>query len=178
PFPCMPINFYNDDHKHSKYMSAYFSNYPSVWYQGDYVWINPNTGGVVMLGRSVGTLNPGGVRFGSAELYNIVENFPEIQDSLVVGQKVGDDERVILFLKMSDGVKFNDDLVLRIRSKIRNQLSPRHVPSVILPIGDIPHTVTGKKVEIAVKRIISGEKVVPSSSLVNPESLELYYNIP
>ncbi|RIB26226.1 acetoacetate-CoA ligase [Gigaspora rosea] len=178
PFPCMPIYFYNDDHKNSKYMSAYFSNYPSIWYHGDYVWINPNTGGVVMLGRSDGTLNPGGVRFGSAEIYNIVENFSEIQDSLVVGQKIGDDERVVLFLKMSEGIKFNDDLVLRIRTKIRNQLSPRHVPSFILPIADIPHTVTGKKVEVAVKRIISGEKVAPSSSLVNPESLELYYNIP
>ncbi|CAG8784884.1 39003_t:CDS:2 [Gigaspora margarita] len=178
PFPCMPIYFYNDDHKNSKYMSAYFSNYSSVWYHGDYVWINPNTGGVVMLGRSDGTLNPGGVRFGSSEIYNIVENFSEIQDSLVVGQKVGDDERVVLFLKMNEGIKFNDDLVLRIRSKIRNQLSPRHVPSFILPIADIPHTVTGKKVEVAVKRIISGEKVAPSSSLVNPESLELYYNIP
>ncbi|CAG8592269.1 13841_t:CDS:2 [Cetraspora pellucida] len=177
PFPCMPLYFYNDSHN-TKYMEAYFSNYTSIWYHGDYMWINPNTGGVVMLGRSDGTLNPSGVRFGSAEIYNIVENFPEVQDSLAVGQKVGKDERVVLFLKMCDGIKFNDELVTRIKTKIKEQLSPRHVPSFILPIRDIPHTLTGKKVEVAVKRIISGEKVVPSSSLANPESLELYYNLP
>ncbi|CAG8722434.1 14350_t:CDS:2, partial [Acaulospora colombiana] len=112
PFPCMPIYFYNDP-DNSKYLGAYFSNYPSIWYHGDYVWINPITGGVVMLGRSDATLNPSGIRFGSSEIYNTVDNFEEVQDSLVVGQKIGDDERVVLFLKMANGYECDDELISR-----------------------------------------------------------------
>ncbi|KAI8923537.1 hypothetical protein BC831DRAFT_501413 [Entophlyctis helioformis] len=164
PFPVMPVAFWNDADG-EKYRSAYFSKFDGVWYHGDFLIINSKTGGVIMLGRSDGTLNPSGVRFGSADLYNIVANFPEVADSLAVGQKRGDDERVA-------------DLVSRIKEKVRNLLSPRHVPAFILPIAEIPYTLTGKKVEVAVKRIISGDKVVPSSSLANPESLNLYYNIP
>ncbi|KAH9270270.1 acetoacetate-CoA ligase [Batrachochytrium salamandrivorans] len=149
-----------------------------IWYHGDFLTVNSVTGGVVMLGRSDGTLNPGGVRFGSADLYNIMESYPEVSDSLAVGQKRGDDERVVLFCKMAAGKDFNDDLVSRIKSQIRSLLSPRHVPSFILPIAEIPYTLTGKKVEVAVKRIISGEVVAPSSSLANPDSLKLYYGIP
>ncbi|KAF9082615.1 hypothetical protein BGX29_003722, partial [Mortierella sp. GBA35] len=185
-----------------KYKSAYFDNYQGVWYHGDFVWINPNTGGIVMLGRSDGTLNPNGVRFGSAEIYNIVDTYPEVEDSLCVGQTIkdGTDERVVLFLKIAgtdkaalaeagaaDG-KTNGDKVLdapldaglvnRIKTHIRNQLSPRHVPAFVLKTKDIPYTINGKKVEIAVKKIISGQTIVPSGTLVNPESLELYYNIP
>ncbi|CAG8493099.1 1411_t:CDS:2 [Diversispora eburnea] len=182
PFPAMPIYFYNDDENHTKYTKAYFSNYSSIWYHGDFIWINPNTQGVIMLGRSDGTLNPAGIRFGSAEIYNIInnQNFKEIQDSLVVGQKIkNDDERVVLFLKIIQGEKFDEDLVARVKKRIREQLSPRHVPAVILPIEDIPYTVNGKKVEIAVKHIISGNTFAPSTgTLANPESLELYYNIP
>ena len=107
----------------------------------------------------------------------IVNVFPQVQDSLVVGQKIDDGEQVVMFLKMADGQNFNSELVNNIKSKIRSQLSPRHVPAVILPIGDIPYTLTGKKVEVAVKKIISGENIKPSSSLANPESLELYYAI-
>ncbi|CAG8558428.1 12528_t:CDS:2 [Ambispora gerdemannii] len=177
PFPCMPVYFLNDPNN-QKYRSAYFDNYPSIWYHGDFVWINPNTGGVVMLGRSDGTLNPGGIRFGSAEIYNIVESFPQVQDSLVVGQKIGDDERVVLFLKMVSQYGLEKELVNKIKTKIRLQLSPRHVPAFILPIKEIPYTITGKKVEIAVKRIISGEKYIPTGTLANPESLQQYYNIP
>ncbi|KAF9347609.1 hypothetical protein BGX34_002991 [Mortierella sp. NVP85] len=181
-FPCMPVYFW-DDPEHKKYKGAYFDNYPGVWYHGDFVWINPNTGGIVMLGRSDGTLNPNGVRFGSAEIYNIVDTYPEVEDSLCVGQtlKDGTDERVVLFLKLAGdaGEKpLDQDLVNRLKTHIRNQLSPRHVPAFILKTTDIPHTINGKKVEIAVKKIISGQKVVPSGTLVNPESLELYYNIP
>ncbi|RHZ67021.1 hypothetical protein Glove_303g139 [Diversispora epigaea] len=181
PFPAMPIYFYNDDGNHTKYIKAYFSNYSSIWYHGDFIWINPNTQGVIMLGRSDGTLNPAGIRFGSAEIYNIVNNnnFKEIQDSLVVGQKIkNDDERVILFLKIIQGEKFDEDLVARVKKRIREQLSPRHVPAIILSIEDIPYTVNGKKVEIAVKHIISGNKFAPTGTLANPESLKLYYNIP
>ena len=103
--------------------------------------------------------------------------FPEVQDSLVVGQKIDDGEQVVMFLKMANGHKFTSELVARIKAKVREQLSPRHVPAVILPIGDIPYTLTGKKVEVAVKKIISGENIKASSSLANPESLDLYYAI-
>ncbi|KAG0239462.1 hypothetical protein BGW41_007644 [Actinomortierella wolfii] len=179
-FPCMPVYFWNDP-DHAKYKAAYFDNYQSVWYHGDYVWINPNTGGIIMLGRSDGTLNPNGVRFGSAEIYNIVDTYPEIADSLCVGQSIsgGTDERVVLFLKMADDhPELTPDLIQRLKVHIRNQLSPRHVPAFILKTADIPYTINGKKVEIAVKKIISGKKVVPSGTLVNPESLDLYYDIP
>ncbi|GAB5589527.1 hypothetical protein Unana1_04427 [Umbelopsis nana] len=182
PFPCMPVYMYKDDEPRSKYMNAYFSVYQHVWYHGDFVWINPNTKGVIMLGRSDGTLNPSGVRFGSAEIYNVVDEFlPQgITDSLCVGQKIKgeDDERVVLFLKMKDNVELTDALIKNIKVKIRSELSPRHVPAFILPIGDIPYTINGKKVEVAVKKIISGQNVLPSGTLVNPESLELYKNIP
>jgi acetoacetyl-CoA synthetase len=133
----MPIFFWNDSNN-SKYRAAYFDNYASAWYHGDFVWINPNTGGVVMLGRSDSTLNPGGVRFGSAEIYNIVDGFKEIEDSLVIGQKMGDDERVVLFVKMVKGMFLKDELVERIKKAIREHLSPRHVPAAILAIRSIP----------------------------------------
>ncbi|KAI9482744.1 MAG: acetoacetate-CoA ligase [Benjaminiella poitrasii] len=181
-FPCMPVTMYGDDARRTKYMGAYFDVYPNTWYHGDFVWINPVTGGVVMLGRSDGTLNPNGVRFGSAEIYNVVNKLnvqDRIEDSLCVGQKLKDqdDERVILFLKMKDAV-LSDELVKKLKSTIRSELSPRHVPAFILPIGDIPYTINGKKVEVAVKKIISGRKVTATGTLSNPESLELYYNIP
>ncbi|KAK9709369.1 hypothetical protein K7432_009073 [Basidiobolus ranarum] len=177
PFPCMPVYFWNDEDG-SKYKSAYFDNYDGVWYHGDFVYINASTGGVIMLGRSDGTLNPAGIRFGSAEIYNIVDNFVEVEDSLVVGQKQDVDERVVLFLKMASGYEFNEDLISRLKMKIRQQLSARHVPAVFLTTQEIPHTVNGKKVEIAVKRIISGQKYIPSGTLANPECLQSYYNIP
>ncbi|KAF9201722.1 hypothetical protein BGZ49_008075, partial [Haplosporangium sp. Z 27] len=181
-FPCMPVYFW-DDPEHKKYKGAYFDNYAGVWYHGDFVWINPETGGIVMLGRSDGTLNPNGVRFGSAEIYNIVDTYPQVQDSLCVGQtlKDGTDERVVLFLKVADEEAekpLDEILVSKIKTHIRNQLSPRHVPAFVLKTKDIPYTINGKKVEIAVKKIISGQTVVPSGTLVNPESLDLYYNIP
>ncbi|TPX55051.1 hypothetical protein PhCBS80983_g05642 [Powellomyces hirtus] len=177
PFPVMPVYFWNDE-GNKKYHGAYFDRFPGVWYHGDFVLINSTTGGVTMLGRSDGTLNPSGVRFGSAELYNILDEFPQMADTLVVGQKRGDDERVILFCKMVEGQEFTDELVESIKLAIRSRLSARHVPAIIMPIADIPHTVNGKKVEVAVKRIISGETLIPSGTLVNPESLKLYYNLP
>ncbi len=130
-----------------------------------------------MLGRSDGTLNPAGVRFGSAEIYNIMIEFPEVADSLAVGQKQGEDERVVLFCKMAPGKSLDADLISRIKLRIRTLLSPRHVPALIIPIEDIPYTLTGKKVEVAVKKIISGQNVTPSSAIANPDSLKLYYKI-
>ncbi|KAG2221758.1 hypothetical protein INT45_003398 [Circinella minor] len=179
PFPCMPVYMYADDEQRSKYKNAYFSMYEGVWYHGDYVWINPKTGGVVMLGRSDGTLNPNGVRFGSAEIYNVVDRFEQVEDALCVGQKIvdQDDERVVLFLKLKEGQELNDDLVKKIKTTIRAQLSPRHVPAFVLAVQDIPYTINGKKVEVAVKKIISGQKVTATGTLANPDSLALYYDI-
>ncbi|KAI8061778.1 acetoacetate-CoA ligase [Gongronella butleri] len=182
PFPCMPVGMYGDDEKRTKYMNAYFGVFKGIWHHGDYVFINPNTGGVVMLGRSDGTLNPSGIRFGSAEIYNVVDKFVDqgVEDSLCVGQKIKgeDDERVVLFMKMKEGVALDDDLIKAIKLKIRAELSPRHVPAFVLPIQDIPYTINGKKVEVAVKKIISGQPVPPSGTLTNPDSLALYYDIP
>ncbi|KAI8836588.1 hypothetical protein BC829DRAFT_426224 [Chytridium lagenaria] len=167
PFPVMPVFFWNDP-TGEKYHGSYFSTYPNVWYHGDFVFINPNTHGVVMLGRSDGTLKPGGVRFGSSELYNVVAQFDEVSDCLAVGQRHSNDERVVMFLKSKAGFSVTDDLIARIRSKIRDQLSPRIV------LTRTQYTHTGKKVEIAVKKILNGETVTNTSSLVNPESLKLY----
>lgn len=175
----MPVNFWNDP-QGEKYTNAYFSMYPGVWAHGDYCSINPKTGGIVMLGRSDGVLNPNGVRFGSAEIYNVVESYKEIQDSVCVAQRKADnsEERVLLFLKMAPGAEFTQELVKNLKVAIRSLLSARHVPEVILPIKDIPYTISGKKVEVAVRRAIQGQKVVQLGALANPASLDLYYNIP
>ncbi|XP_023339584.1 acetoacetyl-CoA synthetase isoform X2 [Eurytemora carolleeae] len=157
PFPSMPTRFWNDEDG-AKYHSAYFDKFPGVWSHGDYIYINPKTKGFLMLGRSDGTLNPSGVRFGSAEIYNIVEQFPEISDSLCVGQRSPDglEERVLLFLKLQ--VPLGPVLVDKLRKTIRSQLSARHVPALILQIEDIPYTINGKKVELAVKKVLAGQK--------------------
>ncbi|MCF6238673.1 MAG: acetoacetate--CoA ligase, partial [Candidatus Marinimicrobia bacterium] len=141
-----------------------------------YIEIN-NHGGVRIFGRSDATLNPGGVRIGTAEIYAIVENHPAVADSLVVGQAWQDDERVILFLKLQPGSVLNEDLQKELRTLIRQNCSPRHVPAKILETADIPYTINGKKVEIAVKKIIQGLSVQNQSALANPESLELYRDI-
>lgn len=177
-FPCMPIYFWNDkDGK--KYHNAYFNKFPGIWAHGDYCQINSLSGGVLMLGRSDGTLNPNGVRFGSAEIYNAVNpvKFPEISDSLCVANQHSGRERVVLFLKMNELQMFDSEFVQRIRRQIRQELSARHVPEIILPITDIPYTTSGKKVEVAVKRILAGEHIAQRGSLINPDSLDLYYGI-
>lgn len=140
PFPSMPIYFWNDVNN-EKYKNSYFNKFKGVWSHGDFCVINKGTGSVVMLGRSDGTLNPNGVRFGSAEIYNIVEKFDEIDDSLCIGQKNPksiDEERVILFVKINSNYKFNDELLNKIKSEIRMKLSARHVPAIILSINEIP----------------------------------------
>ncbi|VFV35192.1 acetoacetyl-synthetase-like [Lynx pardinus] len=178
PIPCQPTHFWNDENG-SKYRKAYFSRFPGVWAHGDYCRINPKTGGIVMLGRSDGTLNPNGVRFGSSEIYNIVEAFEEVMDSLCVPQYNKDgEERVLLFLKMASGHAFGPDLVKSIRSAIRRGLSARHVPSVILETKGIPYTLNGKKVEVAVKQVIAGKAVEHRGAFSNPDTLDLYRDIP
>ncbi|XP_005329598.3 acetoacetyl-CoA synthetase isoform X1 [Ictidomys tridecemlineatus] len=178
PLPCQPTHFWNDENG-SKYRKAYFSRFPGIWAHGDYCRINPRTGGIVMLGRSDGTLNPNGVRFGSSEIYNIVEAFEEVGDSLCVPQYNRDgEERVILFLKMAPGHAFRPELVKRVREAIRLGLSARHVPSLILETQGIPYTLNGKKVEVAVKQILAGKAVEHRGAFSNPETLDLYQNIP
>lgn len=176
PFPSMPIYFYNDgDFK--RYKASYFEKFQGVWTHGDFCTISSRTGGVQMLGRSDGTLNPAGIRFGSADIYNAIEPFEEIEDSLCVGQKnpkMPEEERVILFVKVKAGFEFNNKLVDKIKSMIRSSLSPRHVPSLVLQIQEIPYTINGKKVEVPVRKIIEGQQVGASSSLINPKSLDFF----
>ncbi|XP_052802032.1 acetoacetyl-CoA synthetase-like [Mya arenaria] len=179
PFPSMPTKFWNDPHG-DKYRKAYFESYPGVWAHGDYCKFNSETGGFIMLGRSDGTLNPNGVRFGSSEIYYIVESFKEIQDSICVAQRCRDlsEERVILFLKMAPGAPFTPDLVNNVKTCIRKHLSARHVPAFVLPCTDIPYTISGKKVEVAVRRVIAGQEVLQKGALANPDCLLQYANIP
>ena len=176
PFPSMPIYFW-DDPDNKKYLKAYFEKYPNVWTHGDYIEIT-NTGGVVIYGRSDATLNPGGVRIGTAEIYRQVETLPEIIDSIVVGQNWQNDVQVILFVKLAKGVELTENLKNKIKKTIRENTSPRHVPAKIIAVKDIPYTINMKKVELAVKNVIHGEPVLNKDALANPESLDLYKDLP
>ena len=171
----MPVYFWNDPNG-QKYHDAYFDVYPGIWSHGDYITLNDH-GGVKIFGRSDATLNPGGVRIGTAEIYRIVEGFSEIADSLVVGQDWEGDERIILFVKLAEGVLFSKILSGSISDAIRKNCSPRHVPAKILETKDIPYTISGKKVEIAVRKIISGEDINHRDALSNPESLDFYIDL-
>ena len=175
PAPSMPIYFWKDpDNK--KYRSAYFERFPNVWHHGDYAELTENEG-MIIYGRSDATLNPGGVRIGTAEIYRVMEGLPEIQDSLVVGQDWQDDVRVILFVIMKEGEELTEELKGRIKKAIREGCSPRHMPAKILPIKDIPHTLNGKKVELAVRKILHNEPVLNRDALANPDSLDLYQDL-
>jgi acetoacetyl-CoA synthetase len=175
-FPSKPVYFWNDE-SNAKFKKAYFSVFPNVWHHGDYIEIT-DTGGVIIYGRSDATLNPGGVRIGTAEIYRQVESLEEIKDSLVVGQNWDNDVRVVLFVKLAEGVEFNDDLVRKIKATIRENTTPRHVPAKIIPVNDIPYTISGKKVELAVRNIIHNEPVENRDALANPEALELFKHLP
>jgi acetoacetyl-CoA synthetase len=172
PFPSMPIYFWNDPGD-KKYLGAYFSVYPNIWHHGDFCEMTPE-GGVIMYGRSDATLNPGGVRIGTAEIYRQVENLSEIADSLVVGQDWDNDVRVVLFVKLNEGVVFDQALVKKIKEAIRQNTTPRHVPAKIVPVADIPYTISGKKVELAVRNVVHGKPVLNKDALANPQSLDLY----
>ncbi|KAJ5628089.1 acetoacetyl-CoA synthase, partial [Penicillium lividum] len=178
PFPNMPISFWGDEGGR-KYFDAYFARYNNVWTQGDFITINPTTHQITILGRSDGVLNPSGVRFGSAEIYNVIETqfSRQVVDSLCVGQRrpTDDDESVILFLLMRSGSKFSQELAAHIKTTIRKALSTRHVPKYIFETPGIPVTVNMKKVELPVKQIVSGKTMKPSGTLLNPESLHYYY---
>ena len=174
-FPSMPIYFWNDPDG-QKYHNAYFDQYDGVWYHGDYIEINDH-GGVTIYGRSDATLNPGGVRIGTAEIYRVIEQIPEIADSLVVGVQSEGDELVALFLIMNEDEILNDILVNQIKSSIRKNCTPRHVPSIVKSVEDIPYTISGKKVELAVKKVLHGEEVTNKDALANPEALDYFKDI-
>ena len=176
PSPSMPIYFW-DDPGNKRYLAAYFEVYPNIWRHGDYILINER-GGVVIYGRSDATLNPGGVRIGTAEIYRQVENIEGIADSIVVGQNWKNDVRVILFVKMAPGKELTEELRDRIRKTIRANASPRHVPAKIIAVPDIPYTLNMKKVELSVKKVIEGQAVQNRDALKNPEALEHYAHIP
>ncbi|OQU99362.1 hypothetical protein CLAIMM_05001 [Cladophialophora immunda] len=176
PFPSQPIAFWGE-HGAKKYQESYFERFGTgIWNQGDFVQMNTDTGGYVMLGRSDGVLNPSGVRFGSAEIYDVVEKFSEIEDSICVGQRrvTDKDESVILFVKMKGNAVLQDEIKEKLRQAIRSAHSPRHIPRHIFQTPEIPYTINGKKIEIAVKQIISGKKVTPSGTVANPQCFKFY----
>ena len=174
--PSMPIYFWNDP-DNIKYRQAYFDIYPGVWQHGDYIEITEN-GGVIIYGRSDATLNPGGVRIGTAEIYRQVESIAEIMDSLVVGQDWDSDVRIVLFVKLRQGSQLTDELVKRIKTTIRKNCTPRHVPAKVLAAEDIPYTISGKKVELAVRNVIHGLEIKNKDALANPEALDNYLDLP
>jgi len=175
PFPSMPVKFWNDD-GNKKYKSAYFEKYENVWHHGDFAKITDN-GGFIIFGRSDTTLNPGGVRLGTAEIYSVVEKFKEIQESIVIGQSWNNDIRIILFIVLNKGYNLTDEIKNKIKKTIRTNASPRHVPSKIIPIMEIPKTKNGKLVELAVKQSIDGEVIKNLEALANPDSLKQFKNI-
>ena len=173
PFPSMPVYFW-DDADGAKYQKAYFEKYPGIWTHGDYIEITEN-GGIKVYGRSDATLNPGGVRIGTAEIYRIVEEMEEIHDSLAVGKKWNGDEKVILFVSLNEGIELNNSLKEKIKSELKIKATPRHVPFDIFAVKEIPRTISGKKVEIAVSKILNGEEVDNKDALANPNALDLFH---
>jgi acetoacetyl-CoA synthetase len=176
PFPSMPVGFWNDPDQ-MKYRAAYFSRFPNIWHHGDFAeWTEH--GGMIIHGRSDATLNPGGVRIGTAEIYRQVEQLEEVQESIVIGQDWDGDVRVILFVILKPGLVLDEALRERIKKQIRAGASPRHVPARIVQVADIPRTKSGKITELAVRDVVHGREVKNKEALANPEALELYKGIP
>ncbi|NIO37224.1 acetoacetate--CoA ligase [Candidatus Bathyarchaeota archaeon] len=176
PAPSMPLYFWNDTDG-ERYRNAYFDVYPGVWRHGDWILIHGDTGGITFLGRSDFTLKPSGVRIGPAEIYNVVERFEQVVDSLVAGQDWKGDQRVILFVKLTPGNRLTDELKSKIRRALRTEASPRHVPAMIIETPDIPYTYNMKKVESAVANILNRRPVTNRDALINPESLKFYEKV-
>ena len=174
-FPTIPLKFWNDKNN-IKFKKAYFNKYNNIWHHGDYAEVK-NSGGFIIYGRSDTTLNPGGVRLGTSEIYSEVEKFIEIKESIAVGQSWDNDIRIILFVIMNKNYKLDNKLIRRIKIQIRNSASPRHVPSKILSVKDIPRTKNGKIVELAVKNIIEGNEIKNKEALANPEILNEFKNL-
>ena len=175
PFPSMPIKFWGDDDG-QKYHKAYFTRFKNIWHHGDFIEKTPNNG-FIMRGRSDATLNPGGVRIGTAEIYQQVENIDFITEALVVGQHYNDDVRIILFVTTKKNHQLDSDKIKIIKSKIRKNCSPKHVPSIVLKVPEIPRTKSGKIVELAVRKIINGEEVDNKEAILNPSCLDYFKNL-
>jgi acetoacetyl-CoA synthetase len=180
PFPSMPLGFWNDNGG-ERYHAAYFDKYPNVWCHGDWCELT-DRGTMLIYGRSDATLNPGGVRIGTAEIYRVVESFDDVEESVAIGQLWPPDQptdtRVVLFLKLKDGKNLDPSLEERIRQDLRKRASPRHVPAKIVQVYDIPRTKNGKVVELAVKAAVHGMPVSNTDALANPEALELFKDLP
>jgi acetoacetyl-CoA synthetase len=176
PFPSMPVGFWNDPDG-ARYRAAYFERFPGVWHHGDYALLT-GRGGLVIYGRSDAVLNPGGVRIGTAEIYRQVEQLPEVLESVVVGQEVGNDVRVVLFVRLREGLALDAALADRIRRQIRANTTPRHVPARILQVPEVPRTISGKVVELAVREAVHGRPVKNADALANPAALEHFRNRP
>jgi len=176
PFPCMPIGFWNDP-QGQRYHDAYFARFPNIWCHGDYAAMTEH-GGMIIYGRSDTVLKPGGVRIGTAEIYRQVEQVPEVLEAIVIGQDWDNDVRVVLFVKLREGLVLEDALVQKIRQKIRDNATPRHVPAKVIQVADIPRTKSGKIVELAVRDVVHGRSIKNVEALANPEALALYKNLP
>ena len=174
PFPSMPLGFWNDNDG-TKYHEAYFDRFPNVWAHGDFAEITANNG-LIIHGRSDAILNPGGVRIGTAEIYRQVERVEGVVESICVGQNWEDDVRVILFVVLKPGLVLDDNLINIIKKTIRTETTPRHVPAEVIEVPDIPRTISGKIVELAVRKIIHGEPVNNTDALANPEALQHFVN--
>jgi acetoacetyl-CoA synthetase len=175
PFPSMPVMFWNDD-KGEKYHNAYFARFENIWCHGDFAEITTHDG-LVIHGRSDATLNPGGVRIGTAEIYAQVETIPEVLEAIAIGQDWDNDVRVVLFVKLREGTALDEELVSKIKTQIRKGASPRHVPAKILKVADIPRTKSGKIVELAVRDVVHRRAVKNREALANPEALELFKDL-
>jgi acetoacetyl-CoA synthetase len=170
PFPSMPLGFWGDDDG-ARYQAAYFDRFPGVWAHGDFAsWTEHD--GLVIHGRSDTTLNPGGVRIGTAEIYRQVEQVPQVLESLVFGQEWRDDVRIVLLLRLADGTKLTDELVADVKQRIRTGCTPRHVPAVVLAVEDLPRTRSNKLAELAVSDAVNGRPVRNTTALANPEAID------
>jgi acetoacetyl-CoA synthetase len=176
PFPSVPLGFWNDSDG-ERFRAAYFERFPGVWHHGDWT-TRTEHGGYVIHGRSDATLNPGGVRIGTAEIYRQVDGIPEILESLAIGQESQGDVRVILFVRLREGAELDGGLRERLRRRIREHASPRHVPARIVAVADLPRTRSGKLVELAVRDVVHGRPVQNREALANPEALDLFRDLP
>ena len=172
PHPSQPVGFWRDADG-AKYHAAYYARFENIWHHGDWVAMHPS-GGMVFYGRSDAVLNPGGVRIGTAEIYRQVESMAEVSEAVVIGQNWDNDVRVILFVRLSEGAVLDEDLVARIKTRLRDNASPRHVPAKIISVRDIPRTKSGKITELAVRDVVLGRAVKNTEALANPESLAFF----
>jgi acetoacetyl-CoA synthetase len=172
PFPSMPVSFWNDPNG-ARYRGAYFETYPGIWHHGDFIELSEH-GGIIVYGRSDATLNPGGVRIGTAEIYRQVERLEEVEESIVIGQDWQGDVRVVLFVKLRPGRELDEALTKTIKAEIRAGCTPRHVPAKVLQVADIPRTKSGKIVELAVRDVVHGRPVKNKDALANAEALDLF----